>query len=221
MPIPPWIKKTARSDQFTDPWSTRVTKGLSQFLYEIKSDFALEKKSEVLRFCVLFTFTWIKEIAEREGHELGEKLAALIENQKAKQEYTERKDMMARLYDTLVDAEQTDHPALKARLLASAERLAKAYGLPWPLPDLPFLSRDSEARYLVDRIASLLSKSERGRITLRELQRGSKFNADETVLVLSRLEVEGFIVTETETRSGPKTIWITLPSLQIENRARM
>ena len=213
--IPGFVGGFSDGDANNNAWSTRLPKGGHQFLLDLKSDWHVNSNSEILRSVVAFAANNIEEVAKLYGETLCEKTLARIELLKVRFEAQERRSSINELYATYIEAMNTDHTPTKNKLLKSAERHARANDLDWPPREMPLISYDEKARYLHTRILALLSQSGDSRISLRDLSANSVGSRDELLLMLEKLEEHEFVTLTREKRSGPVTIWISVPTLTI------
>jgi hypothetical protein len=213
MPIPDFLRtldEFPEGDDNSYPWSTRLPKGADQFLRDLQSDWSLPNKSETLRKVVQILYN----LADRlDSIEIGDQTKDTLYYLRANQEKKKRDAMRIELYNMMIAAETEDRAPLRAKRRVAASRMAKRYNLPWPLPEIPLTQRDSEANYLFDRIMAIMQADGTNEITLRELVRRSKFDADLAREVLTKLEEAECLETRTELRSGPPTLVIVVPTL--------
>jgi predicted transcriptional regulator len=205
------LSKFPSGDDNSYPWSTRLPKGADQFLQDLKAEWNIPNKSGTLRLLVQIVYSYIDKL---EDIDIGNKVEDTLYYLRANREKEERDEMRAELYKMVLAAEAEDYMPLRARLKTAARKMADRYNLPWPLPEIPLTQRDSEANYLLDRIMSIMQADGVNEITLRELVRRSKFDADLARDVITRLEEAGCLATRQESRSGPPTLVIVVPTLQ-------
>lgn len=212
MPLPPFVKEFPQGDDDSYPATTRLPRRGHQFLADIQAEYQFPNRSQALRFIVQFAHDWLSKIAEQEGELLSPRMKARLDFNRAEREATERKRIIGDLHERQAEINQTDHTPTRSRLVVTAERLATAYQIPWPPPDMALVEYDSEAKYILDRILVLLQKQRVSRINLRDLIANSIGDKAKIMPVLGRLEAKKYVVLTQEQRSGPPTTWIKIPS---------
>lgn len=213
IPIP--LNSFGEGDDDSYAWSTRVSKGANQFLLDLMAEWQLQNKSQTLAVAVQFLYTYLDKITEDTDTEFSEKFRARLEFIKSQQEADTWDQILADLANRMVRIEKTDHAGIRTQLEETAKRFAKAYGVPWPPPDLPLISYDSEARYILDRIIAVASKNKTNRISSRDLLQNCHWISADLMPVLERLAQYDHISLEREDRSGPPTVWITVPTMSV------
>jgi len=196
-------------------WSTRIPKGADQFLHDIEAEYSQSNKSQTLKLIIQFAYSFWNVVAEQQGETLSERFKARIDFRKAESDALERESIINDLNRRLAQIERTDHLPLRIKLAATGQKLAEQYGISWPPPETPLVIYDEEARYLHNRIITIAQNNGRSKISLRELNTGCKFRKEEIMPVLGRLKEAGYIDTKTEHVSGPPTVWIEIPSLDL------
>lgn len=217
--LPPRVPVTKpESDDGGTYYNTlRSGKGEHQFLLDLQSAYGFASKSESLRYCIKFTYTWLPKVSEIKGLNLEGKLAAELEFTEAEAQAEKRREIIRRLNQRLVDINACSHAATKAKLRLTAEKLAKAYFISWPPPESPLIDYDANAKYILDRVQSILELRKTDKISLRDLVANSVGSKDEIMPILERLAENGYIQLEAERRSGPLTVWITVPMWKFED----
>lgn len=213
--IPILLSEFPEGDDDTYAWSTRLCKGANQFLLDIMAEWQLFNKSQTLKLAVSFMYTYLQDILDSEDSELNERMRVIFAFREAQRLAVERKAVIEELNSAMVLIKEAGHPAIKEQLEESAKAYAALHRLPWPPPEIPLIDYDAEARYILDRIMVASKNVGSERITNRDLLQTCHWPADDIKPVLSRLAENGYIDLEEETRSGPPTLWIIIPTMPV------
>lgn len=212
--IPDFISSlTGDGDGYNYAWVVRVDQAGNQFLYDLMGEWNTGSKSEMLRGCISFTAQYLPTIASMNGKEAGIKIAVRAELIAARAEMMKRKGAAIEVKQAYMEAMSESHEPTKNRLLEAAKKYAGVYGIEWPPKSIDLLHYDSDARYVHNRVLSILRQSGEPRVSLRELTMGSVGNAEHVLETLRKLEAAEHVILEEEKRSGPPTIWVSVPTL--------
>jgi len=195
-------------------WSTRIPESTHQKLLDLASEYNLNKAG-LLREIVYFAIEYWPESAESQGVNISDKLKASFRSEAATRRQDRRKAAHREVIDLLTRAASEDLPALKAELEVAAKRMAEAWHISFPPPDLPFDVANQDAAYVLKWIKKIMVENKASRIRLNELNpRVRQFNANGLREIIVQLEEHGYIMTGEEVTSGPPTLWISLPSYE-------
>ena len=211
----PFLRQFDDGDDDSYSWSGRIPKGANQFLLDLMAEENLPNKSQTIKLVVQFAWTWYVRAAELTGHEISGRLQARLEFDAAQRDANERQDVLTELNKRLALIHEIDHPPTRYRLIATAKHLAETHGMDWPPKSLPLIAYDEDAAYVRDRIMNLVSRSDDGRVSLRDLVMQSVGDTAKILPVIERLAEQGYIEVYKEHRSGPPTVWIAVPSVNI------
>lgn len=215
MPAPDYIQDFSEGDDANYPWSTRLPAGGHQWLLDVQSEWQIPNKSQTLRKVIAFAHTFFKEITEKHGDALNPRLKARTEYNKAQYEADERDRVLRELSSCWRRAMASEHLPTRQKLLKSGKELAMVHNINWPPPELTLIERDLAAKYILDRVLALIDRSEDRRVTFRDVIANSVGDKEKIKPVLEELMNEGYINMEMERRSGPPTVWITTPMLEL------
>jgi len=212
----PFLKSFDEGDDDSYSWSTRICKGANQWLLDLMAEKQLPNKSQTLKLVVQFAWSWWAEAANLSDDEhISERFQARLEFDAAQRDANERQDVLTELNKRLALIHEIDHPPTRYRLIATAKHLAETHGMDWPPKSLPLIAYDEDAAYVRDRIMNLVSRSDDGRVSLRDLVMQSVGDTAKILPVIERLAEQGYIEVYKEHRSGPPTVWIAVPSVNI------
>lgn len=221
MTYPSFIKKFSDGDDNSYCWSTRLPKGGHQFLLDIQAEYQFPNKSKTLLFIVEYANGNLDVTAGQAGEPVSAKLQAKLNFDRAGREAMERREIIANLSQRLVEINAMDHLPTKLKLEATARDLAEKHQVSWPPPEMPLVEYDSEAKYVLDRVLSLLVRRQSSRLNLADLIANSVGDKDKILPVLERLEGNGYVMLVQERRSGPPTTWIEVPTLHFESESEV
>lgn len=193
----------------------RVTEGEYQFFLDLMSDWETENKSTALRAIIRLLAHWLPRIAEIQDEPLTKQLKASARLVVAMANAARRKTLEAESQRAYITAMSVDHEPTRRDLLAAAQQHAEAYDLKWPPVGSDPLQADPDMRYVYERVVTLMADREGQRLSLRDLVANSTGNKDNILPTLASLEKGGYLTMEEERRSGPPTIWIRVPSLEM------
>lgn len=212
-PIP--LNSFPEGDDDSYSWSTRLSKGGNQYLLDLMSEWQLGNKSQVLKMAVKFLYTYLPKIVEETDTKLSRRLMAYLNYAEADRLADERDSVLHNLAVRMEKIVTTDHPPLRIKLETTAKEYAAAHNISWPPPDMSLVSFDMEAKYILERILSVAGKRDTNVISCRLLLQSCHWKQEDVVPVLERLEKYEYIQLTREKRSGPLTLWITIPTLPI------
>jgi len=193
-------------------WSTRIPESTHQKLSDWAAEYHLNKAG-LLREVIYFAIEHWPKIMEQRGVDVSDTLKADFKSESATRKQDRRRVAHKDVVDLLTRAASEDLPPLKAELKLAAKRMAEAWHIPFPPPDLPFDVANESAAYVLKWIKKVMAENKTNRVRLNELNpRIRRFNASELREVVAQLEEHGYIVTSEEITSGPPTLWISLPS---------
>lgn len=198
----------SEGDKFTRTQISRITQGMNQQITDLSANWQITSRSKMGRTLLALGLRTAAQMTRDAGEEVSQKLEAWIALCEARGEATQRKHILGEIQKQMTSAVECEDPILRERLEKTAQGLAKAYDIPWPPPSMPLTSYDSEAKYVYDRVSSLLQQSKKAQITFGELNRQSSGLKSDLLPALRRLAEAGYITLTDESRSGPKTIWI-------------
>lgn len=212
MSVPFWavMEGFSEGDKFTRTQISRITQGMDQQITDLSANWQVTSRSKIGRILLSLGIETAIQKTKEAGEQVSPKLEAWLALRKARREAGQRKQILGEIQKQMVSAAECKDPVLKEKLERTARDLAEAYGVSWPPPDMPLISYDSEAKYVYDRISSILRQSEKARITFNELNKQSLGLKDDLTPALERLADAGYVTLTGEDRSGPRTIWIGL-----------
>jgi hypothetical protein len=212
IPLP--LNSFGEGDDDSYSWTTRLDKGGNQFLLDIMAEWQLHNKSQALKVAVMFMHTYLSEVLEVAGEsELSARMETILAFRSARMDAADRMRVIDELRERMQLIDATDHPGLKARLEQTAKQYAALHRLPWPPPDAALVTYDTEARYILERLIVTSNALGKNRVSLRELLARCNWRRRVVVPILERLERHEYVEIEKEKRSGPPTLWITVPTL--------
>lgn len=212
-----FLKPFEDGDDDSYSWSGRVCKGAHQFLLDLMAEENLPNKSQTIKLVVQFAWTWYVKAAQLTDHTMSERLRARLEFDASRREAEQRQDILIDLNRQQALINETDYPPMRAVLIFAGKQLAEAHNFRWPPPSMPLVSHDKDAWYVYNKILDLASESESNKVSLRDLVRRT-WKRDRVMPVVEQLADEGYIEIVKECRSGPTTIWIVIPSLDVKKK---
>jgi hypothetical protein len=210
MPIPLQIDDFSESDDYNFVWTVRVNAGLNQLMYDYQSEYQYPNKSQSVRSMLETLFTHFEEILKLNNQELSGNIKTRLDYMAAENEANERDRAIASLHRRLNKIARTTHEPTRIKLLDTAKAYAEMYSLEWPPPSANLIDFDDDAKNVFDAISRAVNRSEEGKTTMRTIGRNTRFEHDELVQILHRLEENNYIKLNEEQRSGAPTIWICL-----------
>ena len=215
MPIPDFISTPSiDGDENKSPWSTRVSEGTHQWLWDLQSEYGLNSKAETMRAVIFFAQEYLPKIAERLGEKFSERLAADAAAESAIREQRRRTAKHKKVLELLTMAAASESKPIKIRLEQAAKEMAKVWSIPYPPRGLPLITRDKDAAFVLRRVQQIMTEKSTSTIKLNELNpRVNKFNAGELREILDKLAKNDYLELRPEHTSGPETVWIVISAI--------
>jgi len=183
---------------------------MDQQITDLAANWQVTSRSELGRTLLALGLEMAAQKAKEAGVQVSQRLEAWLALREASREAEQRKQILDEIQKQMTRAVECEDPVLRERLEKTAQGLAEAYGICWPPPDMSPIFYDNKAKYVYDRISALLQQGEKTQISFGELNRQSAGHKDDLLPVLQRLAKAGYVTLTDESRSGPKTVWISL-----------
>jgi hypothetical protein len=163
-----------------------------------------------------FVLEYLPKVAKEKGVGLGKLVEANARARAAITEQERRKSAYQEIVDLLSRASSEEHPRLRADLKLAARKKAEAWNIDFPPPGLPLTATDQDAAHVLKYVHKIMSEKQTSAIRLNELNpRIHRFGADELREILARLEENDYLTVYEEHTSGPMTVWISAPTMEV------
>jgi len=212
---PSFIPGLGKGDSNSYRLDSRVSKAHWQYVYDMKSEWETSQ-SEVVRKMIEFFAKYYPQVAKAEGHHADESIVAKCQLIEAMGKAIRRHEAEETVRQAYIEAMRvSDSPEIKEGLLEAGERYAKSQNIEWPPKEIPLTSYDHSARYYLERVMQTIRKSGENRVTLRDVTVNSSGSADDVLRALTILKEHGYVELEEEQRSGPMTVWVSIPMMEV------
>lgn len=213
--IPDFIGPDIAADKKNRYIGGRVTEGEFQFFLDLQSEWGIPKQGPVLRAILRFVSKYLPKIALTEGEAFAERMEARSELRAAMQEAARREGLRNDSCQAYAKAVCVTHEPTRKRLLEAGENHARLHDLEWPPSSVSPIQADPSAQYIYNRVITLIAQCDEPRVSLRDVVANSTGDKAGIMPLLARLEQHGYVAMEEERRSGPPTIWVSIPSLEM------